>query len=200
MTLPRNQTYDSRPSTAANDLQNKYKLKQQNNEKTVSTKQDKKKTQPWFQGKNENQGGQGRYQVQACKRQKKTNRIIEKSAVIQRENVFSKIHRLNRPAQFKKAFGSACRSNDNYMLVVANKNNKGIARLGLAISRRNIKSAARRNQVKRIIRESFRANKNKLEKLDIVVKAHNDADGAKKKTLSESLSRHWQNITECKKY
>ena len=120
--------------------------------------------------------------------------------MIQRELVFSKIHRLNRPAQFKKVFGSACRSSDDYLLVIANKNNKGIPRLGMAISRKNIKSAIKRNQLKRIIRESFRANKTRLEKLDIVVKAHNDADGVNKNILTESLSRHWQHITECKKY
>ncbi len=86
------------------------------------------------------------------------------------------------------------------MLVIATENNLGIARLGLAISRKNIKTAIKRNQIKRIIRESFRLNQEKLEGLDIVVTAHKASVEAEKRALKDSLSNHWLRITECKKY
>ena len=86
------------------------------------------------------------------------------------------------------------------MLVIATENNLGIARLGLAISRKNIKTAIKRNQIKRTIRESFRLNQEKLEGLDIVVTAQKASVEAEKRALKDSLSNHWLRITECKKY
>jgi ribonuclease P protein component len=86
------------------------------------------------------------------------------------------------------------------MLVIATENNLGIARLGLAISRKNVKTATKRNQIKRIIRESFRINQQNLEGLDIVVTAHRASVEAEKRALKNSISNHWQRITECKNY
>ena len=41
--------------------------------------------------------------------------------------------------------------------------------MGLAISKKNISTAVRRNKIKRTIRESFRHHKNILKDVDVVV-------------------------------
>lgn len=120
--------------------------------------------------------------------------------MFQRAGRFSKNHRLGRPVEYQQVFRSSCRSKDNYMLVIAAENNMGIARLGLAISKKNVKTAIKRNQIKRIIRESFRLNQQNLEGLDIVVTAHRASVEAEKGVLKDSISKHWQHIIECKKY
>jgi ribonuclease P protein component len=86
------------------------------------------------------------------------------------------------------------------MQVIAKKNNLGIARLGLAVSRKNVKTAIKRNQIKRIIRENFRLNQQDLEGLDIVVTVQRASVEAQKRALKKSLSNHWLRIIECKKY
>ena len=48
------------------------------------------------------------------------------------------------------------------------------ARLGLAISKKNIPSAAERNYLKRIIRERFRQSQESIVGKDIVVLARNE--------------------------
>ena len=86
------------------------------------------------------------------------------------------------------------------MQVNANQNNLGMARLGLAVSRKNVKHAIKRNRIKRIIRESFRKNQTLFEGMDIVVTVQRQATAAGSKILNESLSNHWQQIARCKNY
>ena len=84
------------------------------------------------------------------------------------------------------------------MLVIAKPNNMGMARLGLAVSRKNIKQATMRNRIKRIVRESFRNNQSILKGMDIVVTAQRQSGGAENNTLNNSLKNHWLRIKECK--
>ena len=66
------------------------------------------------------------------------------------------------------------------------------ARLGLAISKKNCRLAVQRNRLKRIVRESFRSNKEMLGGLDIVVMCQTAASRARNKELFDSLAEHWQ--------
>jgi ribonuclease P protein component len=66
------------------------------------------------------------------------------------------------------------------------------ARLGLAISKKNCRLAVQRNRLKRIVRESFRAHKEMLGGLDIVVMCQTAASQARNKELFDSLAEHWQ--------
>jgi ribonuclease P protein component len=67
-----------------------------------------------------------------------------------------------------------------------------MARLGLTISRRAAKRAVDRNRLKRIARESFRAQA--LSALDFVVMARSDAAGADPAVLRQSLDRHFRRL------
>ncbi len=89
-------------------------------------------------------------------------------------------------------FEKASRSRDKWFTVLCRDNNKDIARLGLAISRKHCRHATGRNRIKRIIRESFRQHQEQLAGLDIVILNQPAAAAAENATLFRSLDKHWQ--------
>ena len=95
-------------------------------------------------------------------------------------------------------FEKASRSRDKLFTVLCRENNGGIARLGLAISKKHCKKASSRNRIKRIIRESFRKNSEPLSGIDIVVINQPAAATADNGTMSKSLQQHWQRCAKAK--
>ncbi len=119
---------------------------------------------------------------------------------------FSRRARLLSSDDFQKVFKqTSCRSVDQRLTVLARQNKLGRARLGLAISKRTIKTAVGRNRVKRLVRESFRQHQQALAGLDIVVLSRNAALRASNPELTAALQIHWQRIAkqlakqQCKK-
>ena len=113
---------------------------------------------------------------------------------------FAKSNRINDPKDYQQIFKSSCRSIDEEFLVLARKNNLRQARLGLAVSKKKICKAASRNQIKRVIRESFRRHRNILKGLDVVVVAHRKQTIIKNKIIIESIGTHWKTISQCRKF
>ena len=109
---------------------------------------------------------------------------------------FPRHSRLTRPRQFREVFRSNHRSVDPCFLVLARKNGLDHARLGLAVSRRYLRTNVLRNRVKRLIRESFRKNQAQLAGLDVVVVSQRQAGHADNRRLSGSLHRHWEKISK----
>lgn len=69
-----------------------------------------------------------------------------------------------------------------------------MARLGLAIARKHIKTAVGRNRIKRLVRESFRAHQEMVSGLDIVVTLRADASVLRNPEIFRRLLTHWQEI------
>lgn len=67
-------------------------------------------------------------------------------------------------------------------------------RLGLAIAAKTVGNSVRRNRVKRLIRESFRAHQHELPAVDVVVNARSAARDATNERLTESLEQHWRRV------
>jgi ribonuclease P protein component len=67
-------------------------------------------------------------------------------------------------------------------------------RLGLAIGKKNCRLASGRSRLKRIVRESFRQNRETIGGVDLVVLNQPAAAGANNKALFDSLDRHWHRI------
>jgi ribonuclease P protein component len=78
--------------------------------------------------------------------------------------------------------------------MVAADNDRGRARLGMAVARRTAGNAVARNRLKRLIRETFRTMAGTLPPLDVVVTAAPAAKLATNATLRASLIRHWQRL------
>lgn len=98
-------------------------------------------------------------------------------------------------ASFARVFKKATRSRDRWFTVLCRENSLGVARLGLAVSKKHCKKAVARNRIKRIIRESFRAQQDQLEGLDIVVMNQAPASDAANGDLFASLQQHWQHCS-----
>jgi len=115
---------------------------------------------------------------------------------IQSKYRFSRRVRLLTASQFRHVFKASLVSQDKYYRVKAALNEENSPRLGLAVSRRVNKRAVVRNRIKRVVRESFRMNKEALSGLDIVVVARKAASEADKKELREAIDWHWRQLTE----
>ena len=102
-------------------------------------------------------------------------------------------NRLKRPEEFSAVFLSRKRSSDNFFLFLAINNNTNLARLGLAVPKKNISGAVERNRIKRFIRESFRMQKDRLRGKDVVVFVKKQVD-VKQDKIGQMLAKHWDQI------
>jgi ribonuclease P protein component len=72
------------------------------------------------------------------------------------------------------------------------------ARLGLAVSRKVSKRAIERNRIKRVVRESFRAEREGMPALDILVIARSSASGTPNPVLFADLALAWRKLKTLK--
>jgi ribonuclease P protein component len=112
---------------------------------------------------------------------------------------FRRRQRLLDGADFRRVFQQADppRSSDAYLTLLARPDN-GLdhPRLGLAIGRKVTLRAVGRNRIKRLARESFRAEQASLPSVDIVVLARPAAAAADNATLWASLARNWKRLRQ----
>ncbi|MEO1896102.1 MAG: ribonuclease P protein component [Methylococcales bacterium] len=109
---------------------------------------------------------------------------------------FRKTDKLNNGPEYARVFSGANRSTDKLFTVLARKNTILRARLGLAIAKKSVKKAVDRNRIKRIIRESFRQQKDSLNNYDFVVLCRDKAGIANKDELAVSIQAHWKKLTK----
>ncbi|MBV1912328.1 MAG: ribonuclease P protein component [Cycloclasticus sp.] len=110
-----------------------------------------------------------------------------------KDYTFTKKVRLNSSSEYARVFKGAKRSTDSLFTVLAQKNVSS-AKLGLAIAKKNVKKAVKRNLIKRIVRESFRHEKERLSGYDFVILCRHKAALATKKELAKSISKHWDKL------
>tara|TARA_B100000902_G_C26833928_1_gene680077 strand:- start:250 stop:600 length:351 start_codon:yes stop_codon:yes gene_type:complete len=102
---------------------------------------------------------------------------------------FSKSNRLLNPADFKNVFdGAEFKVSNKHFLFLAKKNTSNNPRLGIVVSKKNIKLAVQRNTVKRAIRQAFRIKAQSLMNIDIVVLARKDAGKINPYSLKISIN------------
>jgi ribonuclease P protein component len=112
---------------------------------------------------------------------------------------FARHQRLLRPAEFKQVFARPCKYSDKHLTLLCRQNDLPHARLGLAIAKKQVKTAVARNRIKRMCRETFRENQNALAGLDIVVLARTSAAQLTTQELRRVLEKLWQGLMEkCK--
>ncbi len=110
--------------------------------------------------------------------------------------LFSKQQRLLNPSEFKKTIGSPVAKimNEAFVMYLHNEANlvsETHPRLGLAITKRNIKKAVQRNTIKRILRESFRLHYLNLPKLMIVIMSRRDLLALNKQEVRNKIDALW---------
>jgi ribonuclease P protein component len=107
---------------------------------------------------------------------------------------FSKDHRLLAKADYKLTFDQPYKISQKHLLILFKPNQKKLARLGLIVGKRVAAQAVTRNTIKRVIRESFRINKNRLRGIDIVVIARQHCDTLNKAELREGINKLWEKL------
>ncbi|MGI9334771.1 MAG: ribonuclease P protein component [Gammaproteobacteria bacterium] len=107
---------------------------------------------------------------------------------------FTREQRLLRPKQFERVFADACKSSDGLLVVLGRANTIGMARLGLAMSAKHLKTSPARNRVKRIVRGNFRQQAHELGGVDFVVMARAGAMSASNTDLHRAAQRHLLNV------
>ena len=105
--------------------------------------------------------------------------------------------RLTRPAEFQRVFKQCrYRVGNRWITVLAAPGSLEYPRLGLAISRKVARTAVARNRIKRVIRESFRHNREQICPLDIVVLGRSGIAGQTNATLNTALEKLWKQLIE----
>lgn len=106
-------------------------------------------------------------------------------------NRFPKKVRLHTSSQIKNVFEKRQKISQNSIAVFFYYNGLGYPRLGVVVPKKNIALAVQRNKVKRVIRESFRLNQEKIKNFDIIVFPYAGAEKITKKDLRLCLEKQW---------
>lgn len=109
---------------------------------------------------------------------------------------FRPVNRLNKPADYQALFATGKRTGDRLFSIITRQNTLAEARLGLAISKKNVPLAVRRNRLKRIIRESFRHHQAELQGLDVVVMVKRQINNVSDDIIIRTLDKHWDNLKQ----
>jgi ribonuclease P protein component len=112
---------------------------------------------------------------------------------------FDRSLRLVLSAEFKHVFANPCKAGGRFLTLLAKRNELDHPRLGLAISRKHVKTAVGRNRIKRQTRESFRLYQDIIGNFDVVVMAKPGVDKIDQRLLRAQLDKQWQELAErCK--
>ena len=105
--------------------------------------------------------------------------------------------RLLAPAQYQRVFRHCeNKAGDRFLTVLAVSNELDHPCLGTAVSIRNAGNAVTRNRIKRLIRESFRLNQEKLGGWDLVVLGRPGIGSRSNRQLFSALDNHWRKIAD----
>lgn len=106
---------------------------------------------------------------------------------------FPKQCTLIHAADFQSIFQGGKKLKTPYLSLFAKQNGLSHPRLGLVVSKRAVKLAVKRNQVKRIARESFR-HQQCLTGFDTLILVHPAINNLSKQDLRNFLDTQWQKL------
>jgi ribonuclease P protein component len=116
------------------------------------------------------------------------------------ENHFSRELRLLTPTHFEYVFNNAIPSVSPQLTLLARYNNSDNPRLGITLAKKRVKHAHDRNRLKRVIRESFRLQRQSFPNIDIVVVGKTGLDKLSNQELFSLLSKLWKKLaSRCEK-
>ena len=109
---------------------------------------------------------------------------------------FSRAMRLSRARDIQRVFRSGLKISNAYVTIRARRRRVPTPRLGLAVARKHVASAVKRNAIKRIARESFRRNARLLTGMDVVVISRPGIASVDKAALRKALDADWIRLRE----
>ncbi len=113
------------------------------------------------------------------------------------ELIFPRQVRLLTPGDYRRVFERAdAKTQTKQILVLARANELGFARMGLVVAKKHAKRAVDRNEIKRIVRESFRHHQSELENLDCVILSRGGAKDLDKVELRHMMDQLWTRLRQ----
>ena len=109
---------------------------------------------------------------------------------------FKRESRLLTPVHFKGVFSDPVRFSSQHFTLLTTKIPTENSRLGLTIAKKRVKLAVQRNRIKRITRESFRLNQQKLPNIDIVVMVKSGIDQLDNEQIRHQIEKLWRKIIQ----
>ncbi|RDI46582.1 ribonuclease P protein component [Aquicella lusitana] len=115
---------------------------------------------------------------------------------------FTRTSRLKTKQEFQFVFAKPGKVAHKYLLALYRPNERSHARLGIIVGKHHIKTAVARNQLRRVIRESFRHHQEALKGLDIIVLVRSECTSLLrslqgKKILRDDIGNLWQALIKC---
>ena len=107
---------------------------------------------------------------------------------------FSKNLRLRDSKEFQKVFDAQQRMKSGIGVFHCAENTLANARLGMIVSKRNVRLSVKRNLIKRITREHFRLHHQALSGYDIVFVAYHEAATASNEELHKCINDLFQRL------
>ncbi len=111
---------------------------------------------------------------------------------------FSRELRLLTPAQFNQVFSDPVKASSAEITLLAVPNQLDHPRVGLTVPKKQVKLAAGRNRVKRIVRDSFRLAQHDLPNVDIVVLVRRGVTDLDNAQLHKLVNKLWRKL--CRRY
>jgi ribonuclease P protein component len=109
---------------------------------------------------------------------------------------FPRSLRLTEAQEYNAVFSKAGRLVSSGLVLLFRENDLNYGRLGLAISKKHVKQAVRRNLVKRLVRENFRLNQNQFSGLDIVVISRAGLSGLNRQQICQQLDSLFKKLQQ----
>ena len=109
---------------------------------------------------------------------------------------FSRQSRLLDASAFRAVFKEGRRVKRRPFQLIARPNQARRPRLGIAVSKRNVRRASARNLIKRLTRESFRLHQGTLPDVDVVVLVGPAAADYGRRRYSADLAGAWASLAQ----
>ncbi|MGV6858372.1 MAG: ribonuclease P protein component [bacterium] len=109
---------------------------------------------------------------------------------------FPRSARLLSKRDYSAVFNGAKPLRNKYFTVLQGGNPSSHARLGLVVAKKKCRRAVDRHRLKRLVRESFRHNRDRLPSSDFIVITQANATHAKNTDLNKALLWFWNKISQ----
>jgi ribonuclease P protein component len=107
---------------------------------------------------------------------------------------FSRKYRLLDKAEFKYIFDQPKKVDHKFFVLLYRPSEKKYSRLGLIVAKRTTPLAVERNRLKRIFRESFRAHRDQLLEMDVLIIAKQQCYKLTNELLREGIDKQWKRL------
>jgi len=109
--------------------------------------------------------------------------------------LFGQNQRLLTASEYKAVFDyNTFRASHKHALMLARLNERSSGRLGLVISKKNVRRSVDRNRIKRIAREQFRLQQNSFKGCDMIIMARSGLAMIDKKGIVAIINQLIENI------